>query len=310
MKNALDPEALERALAQARGDADRLAAELNALCTESEATLNDLLRLVERYRDVQEDSAATRARIAAIGASNAWRTLETLRRIKTRFGVARASAGRPRRRGVPAFVRSAPVGVNVAGYLDTESGMGEAARASIRSLEAAGIPVALNNVASRLRKQDTSYARAFVDDNPHPFNLVHLNADNMGWFAEGRGRRYFTSRYTIGYWFWELADFREEWVPFFDYVDEVWAASDFVRDAYAAWSPGTGRAHAPSGRAAVVRSTQPLAFQAAAGRHGVSLRLRRFQPDRAQESGRSDRGIPSSGISSRPGRARAQVHQR
>ena len=108
-----------------------------------------------------------------------------------------------------------------AGYLDTESGMGEAARASIRSLEAAGIPVALNNVASRLRKQDASYAHAFGDDNPHPFNLVHLNADNMGWFAEGRGKRYFASRYTIGYWFWELAAFREEWIPFFSYVDEV-----------------------------------------------------------------------------------------
>ena len=48
----------------------------------------------------------------------------------------------------------APLGVNVAGYLNTESGMGEAARLSVRSLEAAGIPVALNNVASRLRMQD------------------------------------------------------------------------------------------------------------------------------------------------------------
>ena len=51
------------------------------------------------------------------------------------------------------------------------------------------------------------------DDNPHPFNLVHLNADNMGWFADGRGRAYFRNRYTIGYWFWELAAFRDEWVP-------------------------------------------------------------------------------------------------
>ena len=41
--------------------------------------------------------------------------------------------------------------------------MGEAARGSIRSLDAAGIPFALNNVASRLRKQDLSYAGAFVD---------------------------------------------------------------------------------------------------------------------------------------------------
>jgi glycosyltransferase involved in cell wall biosynthesis len=132
---------------------------------------------------------------------------------------------------VPAFVRAAPTGVNVAGYLDTESGMGEAARASIRSIEAAGLPVALNNVPSRLRAEDRTHAGAFVTENPHPFNLVHLNADNMGWFAAARGRRYFKDRYTIGYWFWELSTFREEWLPFFGYVDEVWAATEFVRAA-------------------------------------------------------------------------------
>jgi glycosyltransferase involved in cell wall biosynthesis len=91
-------------------------------------------------------------------------------------------------------------------------------------------------VASRLRKRDQSYAEAFTNANPHPFNLVHLNADNMGWFAEAQGQSYFRNRYTIGYWFWELAAFRDEWIPFFDYVDEVWTASDFVREAFTGWS--------------------------------------------------------------------------
>ncbi|HEX9019967.1 MAG TPA: hypothetical protein VF903_01760, partial [Nitrospirota bacterium] len=36
------------------------------------------------------------------------------------------------------------LGVNVAGYITSESGMGEAARANIRSLQKAGIPFALN----------------------------------------------------------------------------------------------------------------------------------------------------------------------
>ncbi len=134
-----------------------------------------------------------------------------------------------RSRRVPRFVRTAPVGVNVSGYLDTESGMGEAARASIRSVQAAGLPLALNNVPSRLRAQDRSHADAFITANPHPFNLVHLNADNMGWFAASRGRRYFRDRYTIGFWFWELSTFRDEWLPFFGYVDEVWVATEFGR---------------------------------------------------------------------------------
>ena len=240
----IDLDALERELAAARAEADALSRDLAAVCAESEAALEDLRRLVLRYREVQQDSAAAQARIAAIRASNSWRAVEAFRRLRTGFGLlgrrsvaaGGATAARPRRQRVPRFVKTARLGVNVAGYLDTESGMGEAARASIRSLEAAGIPVALNNVVSRLRKRDRSYAESFVTENPHPFNLVHLNADNMGWFSEERGRQYFRQRYTIGYWFWELAAFREEWVPFFDYVDEVWAASDFVRESYAAWS--------------------------------------------------------------------------
>jgi glycosyltransferase involved in cell wall biosynthesis len=242
-ERAPDLAAAEEALAHARADARRLASELSAICAEAEAALDDLRRLTARYQQVQQDSAATQSRIAAIRASNSWRAIETLRRVRARWNrreITAASLGgqpRARARAVPDFVRTAPLGVNVSGYLDTESGMGEAARASIRSLEAAGIPVALNNVASRLRKRDTSYATAFVEANPHPFNLVHLNADNMGWFTDGRGRQYFGNRYTIGYWFWELSTFRDEWVRFFDYVDEVWAASDFVRDSLAAWSP-------------------------------------------------------------------------
>jgi len=242
-ERAPDLTAAEPALVRAREDARRLASELSAICAESEAALDDLRRLTARYQQVQQDSAATQARIAAIRSSNSWRAVETLRRVKARWtarGATRApiaGAMPPRARVIPEFVRTAPTGVNVSGYLDTESGMGEAARASIRSLEAAGIPVALNNVPSRLRKRDVSYSSAFGEANPHPFNLVHLNADNMGWFAEGRGREYFQNRYTIGYWFWELAAFREEWVRFFGQVDEVWTASDFVRESFAAWSP-------------------------------------------------------------------------
>jgi len=114
--------------------------------------------------------------------------------------------------------------------------MGEAARLSVRSLQAAGIPTALNNVASRLRMQDGTYT-AFADDNPHTFNLVHLNADNMEWFAGERGREYFRGRYTIGYWFWELAQFRQDWMSAFAYVDEVWVPTEFGREALAPCSP-------------------------------------------------------------------------
>ena len=205
--------------------------------------------LMERAIEGQEESMTRSGdtitrhkhdnRLAMSLNSRTWRVLEMYRRGRLRAGLsglnvtAVQAAVRRRRvhRAVPAAVREQPPGVNVSGYLDAESGMGEAARASIRSIEAAGLPVALNNVPSLLRTGDDSYRAAFRADNPQPFNLVHLNADNMPAFAAARGRRYFRGRYTIGYWFWELSSLRPDWSPFAGYVDEVWTATRFVRDA-------------------------------------------------------------------------------
>jgi glycosyltransferase involved in cell wall biosynthesis len=199
----------------------------------------ELARLQGQQQRVRADTEAIVAEIDAIHASLAWRALTAYRTARARLGMSGGSGPalramlRARRgaRGVARAVTTAPLGVNVAGYLEAESGMGEAARASIRSLEAAGVPLALNNVPSRQRAQDTTYRGRFAAANPHPFNLVHLNADNMGWFASERGLKYFRRRYTIGFWFWELSAFRDEWLPFFGYVDEVWAATEFVRAA-------------------------------------------------------------------------------
>jgi glycosyltransferase involved in cell wall biosynthesis len=215
---------------------EQLVADVEQLRKDATAALRDLRDLSARQREVLHATMLAHATLAAIRASNTWRLLEWYRRwwVRLRGGRLRAQgllALRRSRRGprpVPRAVREAPLGVNVAGYISTESGMGEAVRASIRSLQAVDVPVTLYNVQSLLRKHDASYTQ-FTDDHPHPFNLVHLNADNMASFARLRGREYFRNRYTIGYWFWELSTFRDDWLNCFGYVDEVWVASEFSR---------------------------------------------------------------------------------
>ncbi len=218
----------------ARNDERRVAVEIADALRELEA-------LRARERALRRETAEARLLLAEVRASWMWRALEAYRRARMRkddwldrVGLSAGLRGLARAvRPVPRAVRRQPIGVNVAGYLSTESGMGEAARASVRSLQAAGVPVALNNVESFLRQQDATFS-SFQSDNPHPVNLVHLNADNMAWFARRQGRRYFRRRYTIGYWFWELSTFRPEWRSGFRYVDEVWVASEFTRACLAA----------------------------------------------------------------------------
>lgn len=159
------------------------------------------------------------------------------RRLKMDWWRARARRAAARRtRHVPDRVRTAPIGVNVIGPLSAPSGMGEAARASIRTLQAADIPVAtLDFEAPEYR--DAAPARRAAEALPHPFTLVHFNADRMRAVRAHLGPGAFADRYTIGYWFWELPQFRADWLGAFGDVDEVWTASAFTRGSIAAESP-------------------------------------------------------------------------
>ena len=162
----------------------RLEQEAEALRLDAAVTARELLRVIERQRDTFEQTALAAASLATLRTSNTARILAASERLRRRLRRARMSLrGRLQRRGhrrlaVPAAVASASPAVNVAGYISAESGMGEATRCSIRALQLAGLPVALNNVPSLQRTADASFT-AFTDANPHPFNLVHLNAENM-----------------------------------------------------------------------------------------------------------------------------------
>ena len=123
-------------------------------------------------------------------------------------------------------------GVNALGLFESEKGMGEAARSTIRALEAVDIPHVLNNFVDEMSANNDTSRRLFTQTNPYHFNLLHINADTTLAFGP-RNRDYFHKRYNIGYWNWELSWFPEEWSESFDYYDEVWVPSTFTRQSVA-----------------------------------------------------------------------------
>jgi glycosyltransferase involved in cell wall biosynthesis len=128
-------------------------------------------------------------------------------------------------------------GVNIAGYITGEFGVGEGVRALIRAVQAAGLPYVLNNLeVSWHRNQDTSF-EGFADDNPYRVNLVAANADQADEFHEQKGASYFQGRYNIGSWFWELSRFPESWLSRFRHYDEIWVASQFIAESLSRVSP-------------------------------------------------------------------------
>lgn len=136
----------------------------------------------------------------------------------------------------PGEVLQRPFGFNVYGPFAAISGLGTAARSTVRALLAANIPVELWNF-------DTSKGHPRVTDADrerkprYRVNLLLANADLIGSVMAQLPPEQFDDAYNIAIWQWELASFRPDWFEAFEILDEVWSNSDFQVTAITASAP-------------------------------------------------------------------------
>ena len=139
---------------------------------------------------------------------------------------------------VPAIRVQDGLGVNVIGYLQAETGMGEAARGLVRALSAAGVPHTLHSVDLGVlsRREDQSFPVSRSDFR-HDVNLMVVNADQVEFVAQSLGPEVFAYRRTVGYWLWELAFFPDRYHHAFRPFCEVWTPSRFCLDSFSSVAP-------------------------------------------------------------------------
>lgn len=123
-------------------------------------------------------------------------------------------------------------GVNIAGYFRAEVGVGEAARLLTTAIEASATPHSTLTYDATLSRKAHPFLERGDGSAPHDINIVCVNADQIARFARDAGPAFFEGRHTAGYWFWELGRFPPAMHDAFDYVDEVWAATDFMASAF------------------------------------------------------------------------------
>ncbi|MBP7142899.1 MAG: glycosyltransferase family 4 protein [Opitutaceae bacterium] len=141
---------------------------------------------------------------------------------------------------VPEFTRRhLRLGINIAGFLTADLGVGESARCMVRAADAVALPTALINLRLHCKNPigDMTYASRLVADPVHPVNIVHVDPPASLDIEHHHGRRFRTDHYNIGYWAWELPDFPDAWMRAFDCFDEIWCPSEFVRAAISLKSP-------------------------------------------------------------------------
>jgi glycosyltransferase involved in cell wall biosynthesis len=133
---------------------------------------------------------------------------------------------------------SAQRGLNVLGYLSAETGVGELPRAIIRALQHHGYPVSITHLDNPdgARRNDKSVLD-LPEGTPYSANLFSVNSDGWASIKQILDPRIIEGRKNIGFWFWEIAHFPEEWIDRFDKLDEIWAGSLFIQEAIGAVSP-------------------------------------------------------------------------
>jgi len=121
-------------------------------------------------------------------------------------------------------------GCNIIGFVFGEFGIGEHLRYAARSCLAAGVPFSLINYGKTLHPQaDASLAAYVSDDNPYHTNIFCMNNEGV-MNLHASHPEIFKDRYNIGYGFWELSDYPDEWLYAMNFLDEIWAPSRYIQE--------------------------------------------------------------------------------
>ncbi len=127
-------------------------------------------------------------------------------------------------------------GFDLVGFARTESGLGENVRAFSRALTASALPHSIIDIdiETGMRKADHSLDALIATAPIFRHQLILVNPDSLNEAVHHGGVAAISSAHRIGYWLWELEKLPLAWVRAAAPFRELWAASDFVRQAVAA----------------------------------------------------------------------------
>ena len=125
-------------------------------------------------------------------------------------------------------------GLNLVGYLTHQSGLGDVARRLRDAAAQAGL--AHSSVATYRTASPTRDAEPIGNRVEFTNSLCVVTADQFPFLAADMPELFAATRRMIGYWFWELEHVPLPMRQSISLVDEIWAGSRFVTDAFAAVS--------------------------------------------------------------------------
>ena len=125
-------------------------------------------------------------------------------------------------------------GVNLAGYIHAEMGLGHGCRLLAQALEISGIPWAAIDYGqlNTARNQDSTWSHKVSANIKYNVNIIHINPDNLFRAAINLPKNIWRAPYNIAFFLWELTEVPDKWAEWFEFFDEIWTPSNFSAEAF------------------------------------------------------------------------------
>lgn len=118
------------------------------------------------------------------------------------------------------------LGLNVVGYTDAISGLGEAVRLNMQAAKTLDIP--LNIINYEKVKHEVSYEYKF----PYAVNLVQISLNDLDGFFSVIEPEFFNNRYTILFLIWESEYIPPNLKKNVNLFNEIWTASTYCKELF------------------------------------------------------------------------------
>lgn len=125
-------------------------------------------------------------------------------------------------------------GILFVGYVEAGLGIGESLRGLVNSAADAGLPFAIqpHNVNAETRFIGRFREDHYDAQNAYEITVIECTVDELSGAIAALGPRLTSGTRTIFRTYWELPEAPRHWAPLLQSVDEIWAPTRFVADAF------------------------------------------------------------------------------
>lgn len=169
---------------------------------------------------------------------------QTRERIATVLGLRGFNRASATGRSLPAWAKEQVDrktvkldGVNIIGDLQADFGVSEVTRQMQKSLQAAGIPIAYQELTYAPQSRTNALTKDLTHGTPYHFNLIDIHFAHFYDAVMESPPEYYADKYNIAIWGWELPKFPNVSRSIFRLVDEVWVYSHYVQESIGQASP-------------------------------------------------------------------------